>query len=70
MIATERSTNITVIETTTCIIAIKSVSFIVPTETATCRIDYIQKLSLAEMVPVRDFFSYNKEIDPISKHQV
>ena len=70
MIATERSTNITVIETTTCIIAIKSVSFIVPTETATCRIDYIQKLSLVEMVPVRNSVIYNKEIGPMSKHQV
>ena len=54
----------------TCIIAIKSVSFIVPTETVTCRIDYIQKLSLAEMVPVRDSFSYNKETEPMSKYQV
>ena len=26
----------------------------VPTENSTCRIDYIQKLSVAEMVPVRD----------------
>ena len=34
----------------------KSVSFIVPTETATCRIDYIQNISLAEIVPVR--YSY------------
>ena len=42
MIPTERSTNITVIETTTCI---------GPTKTATCRIYYTQKLSLAEMVP-------------------
>ena len=70
MIATERSTNITVTESitciaaiepqnlhnynfdvVTCIIAIESVSYIFPTETATCRINYIQKLSLAEMVP-------------------
>ena len=39
-------------------------------ETSTCRIDYIQKLSLAEMAPVRDSSSYNKEIEPMSKHQV
>ena len=51
-------------------IVIERVIDIVPTETATCRIDYIQKLSLAEMVPVRDSFSYNKEIEPMSKHQV
>ena len=68
MIATERSTKITVTESTTCIIAIESVSYIVPTETATSRIDYIPKLSLIpEMVPVQD---YNKEIEPMSKHQV
>ena len=67
MIATERSTKITVTESTTCIIAIESVSYIVPTETATSRIDYIPKLSLPEMVPVQD---YNKEIEPMSKHQV
>ena len=80
MIATERSTNITVTESTTCIVAIEpqnlhklaieSGSYIVPTETATCRTDYIQKLSLAEMVAFRDYFSYIKEIEPISKHQV
>ena len=85
MIASERSTNITVIETATCIvatepqnlhncnnciIAIKSVSFIVSAEAATCRIDYIQKLSLVEMVQVRDSFSHNKEIEPMSKYQV
>ena len=54
----------------TYITAIKSVSSIVPTETVTCRIAYIRKLSLAEMVPLRDSFSYNKEIEPISKYQV
>ena len=54
----------------TCIIAIKSVCCIVPTESATCRIDYIQKSLLAEMLPVRDSFSYNKEIEPMSKYQV
>ena len=32
--------------------------------------DYMQKLSLPEMVPVRDSFSYNKEIEQMSKHQV
>ena len=53
-----------------CIIAIESVSYIVPTETAICRIDYIRKLLLAEMVPVKYSFSYNKEIEPMSKHQV
>ena len=63
MIATERSTNITVIIVITCIIAI----YIVPTETAACRTDYTQKLFLAEMVPVRGSFSYNKKL---SKHQV
>ena len=59
-------------ETATCRIGyiIKRVSFIVPTETTTCRIDYIQKLSRSEMVPVRDSFSYNKEIEPVSKYQV
>ena len=41
----------------------------VPTENATYRIDYIQKLSLAEVVPVRDSFSDNKEIEQMSKHQ-
>ena len=46
----------------------ESDSYIVPVGTATCRIDYKQKLSLAEMVPVRDSFSYNKEIEPMSKH--
>ena len=50
--------------------SIKSVSFIVPTETTTCRIDYIQKLSLEEIVPARDSFSYNREIEPMSKYQV
>ena len=35
-------------------IAVENVSYIVLTETSTCRIDYIQKLSSAEMVPVRD----------------
>ena len=82
--ATERSINITVTESPTCIvamepqnlhncnrcviciIAIESVSYIVPAETATCRIDYIQTLTLAEMVPVRDSFSYNKEIELMS----
>ena len=54
----------------TCIIAIKSLSYIVPTESATCRSDYIQKLPLAEMVAFRDSFSCNKEIEPMSKHQV
>ena len=54
----------------TCVIAIESVSYIVPTETALFRIDYIQKLSLAEMVSGRDPFSCNKGIDPMSKHQV
>ena len=52
----------------TCIIAIESVSCIVPTETVTCRIDY--RLSLAEMVPAWDSFSYNKEIKQMSKHWV
>ena len=60
----------TALNVVTCIIAVESVSYIVPTETSTCRIDYIQKLSLVEMVPVRDSFSYNKEIEPMSKHQV
>ena len=41
----------------------------VPTENATYRIDYIQKLSLGEVVPVRDSFSDNKEIEQMSKHQ-
>ena len=31
--------------------------------------NWLQKLSLAEMVPVRDSFSYNKEIKQMSKHQ-
>ena len=31
---------------------------------------WLQKLSLAEMVPLRDSFSYNKEIEGMSKHQV
>ena len=80
MIATERSTNLTVTESTTCIVAIQpqnlhklaieSGSYLVPTELATCRIDYIQKHSLAEMVTFRDSFSCIKEIQPISKHQV
>ena len=80
MIATERSTKITVIESTTGIVAIQpqnlhklaieSGSYLVPTEPATCRIDYIQKLSLAEMVAFRDSFSCIKEIELISKHQV
>ena len=80
MIATERSTNITITESTTCIVAIEpqnlhklaieNGSYTVPTETATCRIDYIQKLSLAEMVAFRDPFSCIKKIEPISKHQV
>ena len=53
---TERSTNITVTESNTCIVAIEpqnlhklaieSGSYIVSTEPATCRIDCIQKLSL------------------------
>ena len=38
-------------------IAIESVSCIVPTETASC-------------LPVRDSFSYNKEIERMSKWQV
>ena len=42
----------------------------VPTETATFRIDYTQKLSLAEMVPGRDTIKNNKEIEPVSKYQV
>ena len=42
----------------------------VSTETATCRIYYIQKLSVAEMVQVRDSFSLNKEIEPMSKYQI
>ena len=54
----------------TCIIAIESVSYIVLTETATSRIGYIHKLSLAEMVPIRDSFSCNKEIVRMRKHQV
>ena len=54
----------------TCIIAIESISYIVPTETTTCKIDYIWELLLAEMVLVRNSFSYNKEIEPMSKHQV
>ena len=80
MIATERSASITVTESTTCIVviepgnlhklAIVSDSYIVPTETATCRIDCIYKLSLAEMVAFRDSFICIKEIEPISKHQV
>ena len=32
--------------------------------------NWLQKLSLAEMVTVRDRFSYNKEIEWISKDQV
>ena len=89
MIATERSTNKTVAESTTCIvatepqktciiatdivtclIATESVSYIVTIDTATCRIGHIQKLSLAEMVPVRDYFSYNKEIEQMSRAQL
>ena len=31
---------------------------------------YIQKLSLAEMVPVRDSFSYNKKTETMSKYQL
>ena len=31
--------------------------------------NWLQKPSLSEMVPVRDSFSYNKEIEWISKHQ-
>ena len=70
----------TVTESTTCIVAIEpqnlhklaaeSGSYIVPTKTATCRIDPIQGLSLAEMEPFRDSFSCIKEIEPISKHHV
>ena len=32
--------------------------------------NWLQKLSLAEMVTVRDHFSYNKEIEGMSKNQV
>ena len=64
------SANLIAIERIAIIIAIESASYFVPTETATCRINYIQKLSLAEMVAFRDSFSYNKEIEPMSKHQV
>ena len=46
-----------------CIISIESVSYIVPIETATCKIDNVRKLSLTEMIPVRDSFSYNKQIE-------
>ena len=49
---------------------LESVTYLAITETATCRMDYIQKLSLAETVPVRDSFSYNKEMQPMSKYQV
>ena len=67
---TETVTCIIATDVVTCIVAIESVSYIVPTEAATCRIDYIQKRSLAEMVLVRDSFSCNKEIEPMSEHQV
>ena len=80
MITAKRSTNITVTESTTSRVAIgpqnwhklaiESDSYIIPTEPATCRIDYIQKLSLAEMVAFRDSLSCIKEIELISKHQV
>ena len=43
----------------TSIIAIESVSYI-----------FQQKLPPAEMVPARDSFSYNKETERMSKHQV
>ena len=59
MIATERSTNITVAESTNDITAIE------PQNLHNCT-----KLSLPEVVPVRDSFSYNKEIEQMSKHQV
>ena len=81
MIATERSTNITVTERTTRIVAteprnlhncnrryhLHNCYIHSSTETAACRTDYTQKLFLAEMVPVRGSFSYNKKL---SKHQV
>ena len=31
--------------------------------------NWLQKLSLEEIVTARDFFSYNKETDGMSKHQ-
>ena len=82
-IATERSTNITVTESTTCITAIepqdlhnfnrrcqlhkyyrKSHSC-----NRNCHLqNWLQKLSLAEMVPVGNSFSCNKEIEKMSKH--
>ena len=56
MIATERSTNIAVTESTTCIVAIEpqnlhklaieSGSYIVPTETATCRMTIYRNFHL------------------------
>ena len=60
------SANLIAIERIAIIIAIESASYFVPTETATCRINYIQKLSLAEIMPLRDSFSYNKKIEPLS----
>ena len=51
----------------TCMIAIESVSCIVSTEAATCRFDH--RDFLTEMVPARDSFSNNKEIERMSKHQ-
>ena len=66
----EPQTSIIAADVVTCITTIESVSYIVPIETVTCRIDYIKKLLLAEMVAVRNSFSYNKEIERISKQQV
>ena len=66
----EPQTSIIAADAVTCITTIQSVSYIVPIETASCRIDYIKKLLHAEMVPVRNSFSYNKEIERISKQEV
>ena len=60
---------IIVTETPTCINTIKIITHIFDdetytcisdAETATCSIDYIQELSLAEMAPARDSVSYNR----------
>ena len=87
LIATKRSINTTVKESTTCMIAMqpqdlhncnrlchlhncyRKCQF--HSSNRNCHLqNWLQKLSLAEMVPMRDSFSYSKEIELMSKHQV
>ena len=76
--ATKRSTNISAAESTTNITAIEHQNLHncyrkcqLHSSNRNCHLqNCLQKLSLAEMVTVRDCFSYTKNIEWISKHQV